>query len=90
MAASLQATALRQPPAIACNVCQAALTEVSAVDTQRLRGIELAFQAHCPACDQDTWAVRGEPAAVRAFYAALEKAAGQPVQMGTAKPATAD
>ena len=38
--------------------------------------------------DLDTWAVRGDPAAVRAFYAALEKAAGQAVQMGTAKPSS--
>ena len=74
-----------RPPALTCSGCQAALTEVSALDTSSLRGIEVAYQAHCAACDQDTWAVRGENAAVRAFYSALEKAAGQPVQLGKAK-----
>jgi hypothetical protein len=73
-----------------CNVCAAALPEGAALDTTKLKGIQAAFHAHCAACDQDTWAVRGEAAAVRAFYDALEKAAGQRVQMGTAKPATDD
>lgn len=74
------------PPALACNACGRALGEVHAVDTQALRGIDCAFQAHCAACDQDTWAVRGQPAAVRAFYAALEAKAGHKPLMGTAKP----
>ncbi len=76
-----------RPPALACNGCQAALTDISTVDTRSLRGIDVAFTAHCAACEQDTWAVRGEIAAVKAFYAALEKTAGEPVLMGTAKPA---
>lgn len=76
-----------RPPELRCNVCQAVLSDVAALETRRLKGIEQAFGAHCAACDQDTWAVRGEPAAVRAFYAALEQAAGQKVQLGTAKPA---
>lgn len=78
------------PPALSCNVCQAGLSDVAALDTRQLPGITQAFSAHCAACEQDTWAVRGEPAAVRAFYAALEKAAGQKVQLGTAKPALPD
>lgn len=74
------------PPQLRCNACQAELTDAAALDTSRLEGITQAFGAHCTSCDQDTWAVRGEPAAVRAFYAALEQAAGQRVQLGTAKP----
>jgi len=74
-----------RPPALTCSGCQSALTEVSTLDTSALQGIEVAYQAHCAACDQDTWAVRGETVAVRAFYSALEKAAGQPVQLGVAK-----
>ena len=74
-----------RPPTLTCSGCQSALTQVSALDTSALRGIEVAYQAHCAACDQDTWAVRGETVAVRAFYSALEKAAGQPVQLGVAK-----
>lgn len=75
------------PPQLRCNACQAELTDVTALQTGQLKGITQAFGAHCAVCDQDTWAVRGEPAAVRAFYAALEQAAGQKVQLGTAKPA---
>ena len=75
-----------KPPALVCNACQATLPHAIAMDVSSLQGIEVAYQAHCAACDQDTWAVRGENTAVRAFYAALEKAAGQTVQLGKAKP----
>ena len=75
------------PPAIRCNVCQAALPGVVQLDARALKGIQLAYKAHCASCDQETWAVKGEPAAVRAFYAALEKAVGQEVLLGSAKPA---
>ena len=74
------------PPAIHCNVCQARLPDVAQLDARALKGIQLAYKAHCSACDRDTWAVKGEPAAVRAFYDALEKAAGQRVQLGTTRP----
>ena len=70
-----------------CNLCSAALTKVSALDTTRLPGIHAAFGAHCGACDQTTWAVRGDVAAVKAFYAALEKSSGSTLQMGTVRPA---
>ena len=76
-----------------CNACGQRLTDPRPVDTRALRGIECAFQADCATCatcDQDTWAVRGDKAAVRAFYGALEKAMGQKVQLGTAKPGLAD
>ncbi len=75
-----------KPPVIACNTCGTELTDIAPLDASRLKGIEAAYGAHCQACDQDTWAVRGEVAAVRAFYAALEKAAGAKVQLGIAKP----
>jgi hypothetical protein len=71
-------------PRIRCSRCTLDLQEVQQVDATGLRGIELAFKAHCPKCDQETWAVRGESASVRAFYGALEKAAGQKVQLGSA------
>lgn len=86
VAAAMLATAQGSPPTIACNVCKAVLPQAERLDTQGLKGIELAFKSHCTACDQDTWAVRGEAAAVRAFYAALEKSVGGPVQLGSAKP----
>lgn len=76
-----------RPPEMKCNVCGTTLNDVSAQDTSALPGIHAAFGAHCTACGKDTWAVRGEPAAVRAFYAALEKSAGASVHLGTARPA---
>lgn len=85
VAGALTRGAGRQAPVMHCNACQAALPDVSQLDTGALQGIELAFKAHCQACDQDTWAVRGESAAVRAFYAALEKSVGQKVLLGTVK-----
>lgn len=75
------------PPVIRCNLCQATLPDVQQLDAQALKGIQLAYKAHCGACSQDTWAVKGDPAAVRAFYDALEKAAGQKVELGTTRPA---
>ena len=80
----------QRQPAMTCNACGQKLTDLRPVDTGALRGIACAFQAHCTACDQDTWAVRGDPAAVRAFYTALEKATGQRVQLGRAKPGLVD
>lgn len=86
MAEALTRAGAGQAPAMTCNACQAALQHVEQLDTRPLPGIELAFKAHCDACDQDTWAVRGDTAAVRAFYAALEKSVGQTVRLGSAKP----
>ena len=76
-----------RPPKMSCNLCSAALTQVSALNTAHLPGIHAGFGAHCDACDQTTWAVRGDLAAVKAFYAALEKSSGSVVQLGTARPA---
>ena len=86
VAAALASSVHAKPPALECNLCHAALPTAERVDTRALKGIELAFKAHCAACDQDTWAVRGEPLAVRAFYAALETSVGGPVQFGSVKP----
>lgn len=86
VAAAQQSATAAQPPAMFCQRCKLALNPVTEMDTRRLKGISVAYSAHCVPCDEDTWAVRGDIAAVKAFYAALEKASGQAVQMGTAKP----
>jgi len=75
---------------MSCNVCKSPLPQVERLDTSELKGIDLAFKAHCGACDQDTWAVRGEALAVRAFYAALEKSVEHQVHLGSAKPSSSD
>lgn len=85
-AAQLRDSAAAAAPRIRCNTCSAELLPVEQVDVTGLRGIELAFKAHCAPCDQETWAVRGASASVRAFYEALEKAAGQKVQLGHTHP----
>lgn len=72
----------QQPPALVCSGCQQPLADVAAVAVDGLKGLSAAYRAHCPACDLHSWAVKGEPAAVKAFYAALEKASGQTVQLG--------
>lgn len=90
VAEAIRLDARPRPPVIHCNACRAELPDVEALDTQALKGIELAFRAHCAACDQDTWAVRGDAAAVRAFYDALEKSVGQKVRLGTSRPALDD
>ena len=72
----------QQPPALVCSGCQQPLGSVAAVPVDGLTGLQAAYRAHCAACDLHSWAVRGEPAAVKAFYAALEKASGQTVQLG--------
>lgn len=81
---ALQQQHTQAPPRLNCNQCQAELTNVAAVDARALQGIEAAFSAHCLACGHDTWAVRGQAAAVKAFYDALEKLSGQRIALGTA------
>lgn len=86
IAGAAAVAAAGKPPRITCNSCGVALPEAEALDASALTGIGAAYRAHCDACDQDTWAVRGEPKAVRAFYEALEKVAGAKVQLGATKP----
>lgn len=86
VAAAMQTAARMKAPVIACNVCMTELPEAELLDTAGLQGVDLAFKAHCSACDQDTWAVRGEASAVNAFYDALEKSVGGTVKLGSAGP----
>lgn len=82
VAAAQQRAPDRQPPRVVCNGCQQVLTRVEPIDVTGLKGIHQAFCGHCEPCERDTWAVRGEAASVKAFYATLEKASGQAVQLG--------
>lgn len=49
-----------------------------------MKGIEAAFAAHCSACDQDTWAIRGDPDAVADTFMAIESETGHEGKMGIA------
>jgi hypothetical protein len=65
-----------RPKFITCNHCQATLTEMEAVDVSSLPGVTAAFEAHCPHCEHDTYAIKGEPEAVARLHALIEQAAG--------------
>jgi hypothetical protein len=72
-----------RPKFITCNHCQATLTAMDAVDVSALPGITAAFEAHCPHCEHDTYAIKGEPEAVARLHAAIEQAAGGSSGAGT-------
>ena len=71
-----------RPKHIICNNCQAELTEMYAMDISGIRGIDAAFAAHCPNCNHDTYAIKGEREAVAHMHMAIEDAAGEEGQMG--------
>ncbi|BEP96244.1 hypothetical protein GmRootA79_46280 [Acidovorax sp. A79] len=59
------------PPSVKCNTCKAELTEIHAMDTRGMAGIEVAGAAHCGACNMETWVLKGSPEAVERAFAAL-------------------
>jgi hypothetical protein len=71
------------PDHIICNNCGAEIMEVQQLDTKGLRGIEAAFAGQCPACEQTTYAVKGEPNSVAAFMEAMQKATGSEPIIGS-------
>ena len=73
-----------KPDHIVCNNCQQKVTEIVTLDSRGMKGIEAAFAAHCPTCDHDTWAIRGDPDAVADLYMAIESKAGREVKIGVA------
>jgi hypothetical protein len=71
------------PDHIICNNCKTEITDVHLLDTKGMRGIDAAFAGHCPACDQSTYAVRGEPNSIAAFMEAMQKATGSEPILGS-------
>ena len=55
---------------------QAELNEMHPLDISDRPGIEAAFVAHCPHCDHETFAIKGEREAVARLHMAIEDAAG--------------
>ena len=78
-----------KPKLIVCNKCKAELTEITHLNTKGMKGIEIAFGAHCHSCNSDTWAVRGDKEAVTDLLLAMEAETGSEVNLGTAKPGNA-
>lgn len=62
-----------RPAKLICNSCQADVTDLHAVSTRGLRGVESIWMGKC-LCGHTTFAASGEPAAVQAFFDALGEA----------------
>ena len=78
-----------KPDHIVCNNCQAHLTDLVALDSRGMEGIEAAFAARCELCDQDTWALKGGTNAVAEVITAIESDTGGEGKIGvTTKPKT--
>lgn len=77
-----------RPRHIICNNCQTELTDIAAVDVAELPGIDAAFEAHCPRCGYDTYAIKGEKEAVARLHMAIEDAAGAEAQAGSVPSAS--
>jgi hypothetical protein len=71
-----------RPKYIVCNNCKAELADMQPIDVSGMRGIDAAFAAHCPHCDHDTYAIKGEPEAVATMHMAIEDATGTESQSG--------
>lgn len=71
------------PDRIICNNCKAEISQVQQLDTKGLRGIDAAFAGQCPACEQTTYAVKGQPNSVAAFMEAMQKATGSEPIIGS-------
>ena len=87
-AAAIEKQLTLRPKHITCNHCQAVLTEMQPMGLTDIQGIEAAFAAHCPHCDHDTYAIKGEPEAVAQLHMAIEDATGQASQSGVVPSAS--
>lgn len=59
------------PEVVACNNCQAQLTEIESMDVRGIPGMRLAGAAYCNACDSSTWVLDGTPEGLQAVSAYL-------------------
>ncbi len=81
-AAALAAQRARFPDTVACNSCQASLSEISPIDVRGLEGLRAAGVAHCDSCASDTYVLDGEPEALEFFAEQMQK---EGVLVGKAK-----
>ncbi len=65
-----------RPKSIICNDCSGEITEIETLPTRGMPGIEAAFAGICPKCNANTFAIKGDPAAVEALMMALAEAQG--------------
>jgi hypothetical protein len=70
------------PKVIICNHCQAEITDIHAMDTRSMPGIDAAFAGMCT-CGQSTWALAGDQAAVARVSRALQDEIGSEPLIGS-------
>lgn len=59
------------PDSVACNNCQAQLTEIEPMDVRGIPGMRLAGGAICEACESTTWVRDRTPEGIEALTAVL-------------------
>jgi hypothetical protein len=71
-----------KPDFIICNNCQTHISDMHAMNTRSMDGIDAAFGGVCPSCGQTTYAVKGEPDAIADFSIAMDEAMGVEGRLG--------
>jgi len=61
-----------RPEKLVCNGCGADVTTINPVSTRGLRGLDSIWVGQCE-CGQTTFAAKGDPKAVEAFFFALSE-----------------
>jgi hypothetical protein len=71
-----------RPKRIVCNNCQSEIKDFHKMDTRGMKGIDAAYAGVCNICRHDTWAIKGDPAAVAELSMIMEDESGVAPLMG--------
>lgn len=71
-----------KPEKLTCNKCQSAITDIQAMDTRGMDGIDGAFAGICSNCGETTIAFLGDPEKVADAMEAYENFIGQEGTLG--------
>ena len=66
-----------KPAKLICNKCQSDITDIQAMDTRGMDGIDAAFAGICPNCGETTMAFSGDSEKVAGAMLAYEEFIGQ-------------
>lgn len=80
---------MMKPAMIVCNACKAEITDIHAMDTRGMPGIQAVFAGMC-SCGNTTQAMLGDPDAVADLVMAMEETNGEQGILGSQlyKPST--
>lgn len=73
---------MMKPTAIVCNACKAEITDIHAMDTRGMPGIQAVFAGMCN-CGNTTHAMIGDPDAVADLVVAIEETNGEQGILGS-------